>query len=320
MKTRSRRSRSHDDPIREATVDALNQILEPLIEFMLDAGITVHEFNQLVRDRAVRVAMKRLTESDGKESKARAAIMTGLPRSEVAKILKSPESTVRIQSDQLPARRILAAWNDDPRFSDANGNPAVLPIFGKTISFEKLVGKYGAGVPVRAMLDELTQIQAVERLDDQRIKVRVRVPIQTGLTPQAIAAVGQRSRDLLQTLAHNRRQPAQPLFESTAISDESDSELISFIRREITAQGVNFINGATSLLNRSEIKRSAKNAAGPRKCRVGVTIYYFEEKLNFTAANFLKTRKNKRKNLRRQKTKNTLFQTDSKQGFYAKEK
>jgi len=42
------------------------------------------------------------------------------------------------------------------------------------------------------------------------------------------------------------------------VVDDGDLELVNFLRREIAEQGTNFINSATSLLNRSQIKRSTK--------------------------------------------------------------
>ena len=147
-----------DDPLKEATVVALKRVVDPLIELMFDAGVTVHEFSQLVREHAVRTASRRVCKKNGRTSKSRVAIVTGLPRSEVSRILKSDDVSPRKRLGQHPARRVLAAWFDDPRFLAANGDPAVLPIFGKRRSFEQLVATYGGGIPVRAMLDELTPV------------------------------------------------------------------------------------------------------------------------------------------------------------------
>lgn len=298
-----------EDPIKEATVTAINSVLEPLLELMFDAGITVQEFNKTVRERAVRVASSRVFKEIGRMSKSRVAIVTGLPRSEVTKILNSRDSVTRTKARQHPARRIVAAWYDSPHFITSNGEPAVLPIFGKRRSFERLVDRYGAGIPVRAMLDELTQMDAVERLPDQKVRVKARVPISTGLSSSSIAAVGERGRDLLETLTRNLRNREQPLFEATALVDNSDLEMVSLVRREITEQGSNFINGATSLLNRSQKKREAKPSQSSRRVRLGVTVYYFQDDIANDGVTLLADTGSRRKNLRRQVKK--VKQTDS---------
>jgi len=297
MNRLKRRDPDSTDPVKDAAVAALKRVLDPLFELMFDAGITVHEFNTIARETAVRVSTRRIVKELGRVSKSRVAIMTGLPRSEVTRILKSEVVAGKSRAEQHPARRVLFAWHDDPRFLDTSGDPAVLPIFGKRRSFESLVARHGGGIPVRAMLDELTQTGTVERLDDQTVRAKARVPVISGRTSRSIAAVGERGKDLLETLAHNVRQSSQPLFEATAVIDDADPDMVALIRREIAEQGMNFINGASSLLNRSQFKR------GSQSCRLGVTVYYFQEGISVTETPLTSGRGSPRKNLRRRRNK-----------------
>jgi hypothetical protein len=278
---------------------------------MFDAGVTVQEFNRIARDRAVRIATRRLVRESGRESKSRVAIMTGLPRSEVTKILNSEDSAIDAAPDHHRARRVLAAWHEDLKFLAPDGEPAILPIFGKKRSFEDLVERYGRGIPVRAMLDELMQLGAVECLDDQKVGARSRVPVMTGLTGRSIAALGERGRDLLETLAHNVRFAAEPYFEATAVVDDGDPEMATVVRREIREQAANFINGANSLLSRSQPKRSARTTLKPTKtCRLGVTVYYFQDQTPAGDEAAPPTALARRKNLRRRRSEPQ--QTESK--------
>jgi hypothetical protein len=265
------------DRIKDATITALRSILEPLFELMFDAGVSVKEFTRIAKEQSVSSASKRVQKDSAKVSKSRVAILTGLPRSEVARILKNAENFSLEKDTHQPARRILSAWHDDPRFLNATGKPALLPVFGKRQTFEQLVSKYSPGFPVRAMLDELLVLDAVELLDSQHLKAKSRVPVITGLSPRSVASIGARSRDLLTTLTHNIREVGQPLFEATAVASNVDPKLIGMIRREINAQGISFINGATSLLNRTQIKSASKLSANDQLCRVGVTIFYFQD-------------------------------------------
>jgi Family of unknown function (DUF6502) len=290
-----------NDPLKDATIVALKRVVDPLVDLMFDAGVTVHEFGQLVRERAVRTAARRVSKETGRDSKSRVAIITGLPRSEVARILKSDDVSASKRLGQHPARKVLAAWFDNPRFLAPNGDPAVLPIFGKRRSFEQLVAMHSRGIPVRAMLDELTQIDAVERLSDQRVKAKSRIPILTGLTGSAIAVIGERTRDLLETLTNNLRRTSKPLFEGTALVDETDLEMVSLVRREIAEQGANFINSANSLFSRSCVKPSRSIAKTSAKCRLGVTVYYFQDDIEGSMESKNETTYRRRKNLQRQR-------------------
>jgi len=289
------KSRS-DDPLKEATIVALKQVVDPLVGLMFDTGVTVREFSQIVRERAVRIAARRVSKESGRDSKSRVAIITGLPRSEVARILASDDVSPSKRLGRHPARNVLAAWFDNPRFLGTNGDPSVLPIFGKRRSFEQLVAMHSRGIPVRAMLDELTQIDAVEILEGQRVRPKSRIPILTGMTDSAIASIGERTRDLLETLTNNLRRTSKPLFEGTALADETDFEMVSLIRREIAEQGANFINSANSLLGRSSVK--AKRST---KYRLGVTVYYFQDDIEDATESKPQTTYTRRKNLRRQR-------------------
>ena len=289
-----------DDPLKEATIVALKRVVDPLVGLMFDAGVTVREFSQIMRESAVRTAARRVAKETGRNSKSRVAIITGLPRSEVSRILSSNDVSPSKRLGEHPARRVLAAWFDDPRFLAANGDPAVLPIFGKRRSFEKLVAIHSRGIPVRAMLDELTQIDAVERLEDQRVKAKSRLPILTGRTGSAITVIGERAKDLLDTLMNNLRCTSKPLFEGTALTDEADVEMVSLIRREIAEQGANFINSANSLFSRSSVK-ARRLVKRPTKCRLGVTVYYFQDDIDGAPESVPETTYRHRKNLRRQR-------------------
>jgi hypothetical protein len=288
------------DRLKEATIIALARVIDPLVDLTFDAGITVREFTKLVRERAVRRAASRVAKEGGRTSKSRVSIITGLPRSEVARLLRADDLSTRSRLGQHPARKVLAAWYGNPRFLRANGDPAVLPIFGKRRSFERLVAMSSGGIPVRAMLDQLVQINAVEVLSGRRVKAKSRVPIFTGLTSSAIAIIGERAGDLLETLRSNLHATTAPLFEGTALLADIEPAAVPLLRREIAEQGAAFLDGANSLLARARAKPRRPMLAGTPKCRVGVTIYYFQD----GAANQVSRRSvigsGRRKNLQRQ--------------------
>jgi Family of unknown function (DUF6502) len=289
------------DPIREATIDALKHVVDSLLELMFDTGITVQQFNYIVRDRAVRAATNRVITETGRNSKSRVAIITGLPRSEVTKISSSSGTCVKTRLGQPAARRILAAWFEKPSLLSESGEPATLPIFGKRGSFERLVSVHGGGAPVRAMLDELIQLDAIERVGDQWVRAKSRTPVSVGLTPVAIAAIGERCSDLMQTLMKNLRRADTPLFEATS-TEEADAALMPMIRREMSRQGATFISSANSFLKRAR-RTSGISATQQRlKSRVGVTLYYFEDTV-VKSAPTSDARKPGRTNLRRTRSK-----------------
>jgi hypothetical protein len=282
------------DQLRLAAVAALERIADEVLEIAFDVGLTVQQLNYVLRERAVLTANKRLLRENTRASRSRIAIITGLPRSEVSRIARS-RGQHEGNKRQNPALRLLSAWLNDARYLTPDGEPLTLPIFGKRQTFEALVIKYGTGIPVRAMLDELLQISAVEKVGDQRVRVKSRIPISTGQTPRAIIAMGERCADLLRTLGNNMQSPLQPMFEATSLVTDADSKMVPMIRRAIEQQGASFISSVGSILERTGTSSPIR---GTTKYRLGVTVYYFEG---------ARTADNKtpgpRTNLRRQRSK-----------------
>jgi hypothetical protein len=270
------KSTAFKDPLKASTLLAWRRIVDPLVELLFDSGVTVHEVSQLIRERAVRAADRTISNKSGRSSNSRVAIMTGLSRSEVARILHAKEVSSAKRLGQHPGGRVLAAWYESAAFLSANGEPATLPIFGKHRSFEKLVLLNSGGIPVRAMLDQLSQVNAIELLPRQRVRPKSRIPAFTGLSSAAIASIGERGADLIETLKTNLRKSSSPLFEGTAVVGKVDCDVLPFIRREIADQSVNFIESANSLLKRhkSKLRKPARQAKPTY--RVGVTLYYFQ--------------------------------------------
>jgi hypothetical protein len=300
---RSPQESRSSDLLKETTIFALERVVDPLVYLMFDAGITVREFCRLIRERAVRSAATRVQRENGRSSNSRVAIITGLARAEVARILNVEDVSSGSRPGRHPARRVLAAWYDNRQFLGANGDPAVLPIFGRRRSFEHLVAMNSGGIPVRAMLDQLAQINAVEILAGQRVKAKSRVPIFKGMTSTAIANLGERAGDLLRTLGGNIRATANPLFEETAVLNDVDITSVPLVRRQIAEQGAAFIDGATSLLGRSRMKRRRSSLPKSAQCRVGVTVYYFQDEMASDVDFAAPTNCGPRKNLQRRHSK-----------------
>jgi hypothetical protein len=292
------------DPLRDATLNALSQLIDPLLNLMFDSRVTVREFTQILRKIAVAKANNRISDESGQSNKSRVSIITGLPRSEVTRLLKQtafPSFSKRVQH---PTRKVLSGWFDDSAFLTKDGDPSILPAFGKRKSFERLVDKYGGGVPVRAMLDELTRIDAIEWLAGQRIRPRSRIPMMTGLTPSSISMMGERGRNLLETLLANAHAKRNPFFEATAAVENMDPASVSIGRREVLQQGSSFISSIDGLFDQLKRSGATKPRSGPEKLkRVGVTVFYFEDT---PSAKYGKSSEGpiiRRKNLRRASAK-----------------
>src|SRR5690606_26301935 len=108
----------------------------------------------------------------------------------------------------------ISGWTQDEAFMDSQGNPADLPLDNSPNSFAELVRRYSGDAPPRAVLDELEQVGAVQRMDDGTLCLLTRGYIPQTDSPDRIGIFGITVADLLETVNHNLQdQTARPYFQ-----------------------------------------------------------------------------------------------------------
>jgi len=256
---------------------ALLRLLEPLAGFVLDSGLSTHELHAIFREAVVRSAAAKQLEVSDRVNISGIAATTGIPRADISRILKvPPETTAKLSDGQQSTNRILAAWYADPKFTDSNGRPAELTMYGRGSTFETLARKYGRGIPTRAVLDELIRTGAIELLATQKIRAKAPMAVERGMSARVIKAFGDRATELLSTMLFNMRQPEAPKF----VANVSDASILSsslpLFRKELSAKGADFLADVQESLSRNPTGRQVAKRKDRGLARISVTIYYHE--------------------------------------------
>jgi hypothetical protein len=179
-------------------------MMEPLAGFACDCGLSVNEVLLLLEEGAVRNAARRQYQKKRRINVSGIAAVTGVSRAKASLILTQDNSLVAQLHDRYlsPANRILEAWHRDPAFLTAEREPAELKLFGRRgLSFEALVIQYGRGIPVRAILDELTSMGAIEVRVSQEIHAKTSIAVDRRITPQMIRVLSGGLADLLSAVS-----------------------------------------------------------------------------------------------------------------------
>ena len=271
-----------DAPVRINTVlfSAIVRLLRPIVRILLANGVSYDAFANLAKRTYVEIGMRDFAITGKKQSISRISILTGLTRKEVQKVLQN-ENPVEASTDEHynRAARVIAGWIRDSDFTEANHRPISLPVDGAPVSFSELVRRYSGDMPARAVLDELLRVGAVERLDDQRIRLvaRAYIPSKSGL--DKIGILGADVADLIHTIDHNLEHgPTEPYFQRKVMYDNLPAEVLPEFRA-LTA------NRAQTLLERLDSWLAGHDRDvnpdinGTGRMRVGVGIYYFQEDL-----------------------------------------
>ena len=183
---------------------AVLRLLRPLVRILLRNGVSYSTFSDFVKWIYVDVAGKEFGIQGRKQSTSRVSVITGLSRKEVIRVRKLPKPDDSASAERYNrAARVIAAWRRDKSFQDAKGDPVPLPMSGPGVSFSELVKRFSGDVPVRATLDELIRVGAVERLEDGRINLLTRTYIPAGSDADKLHILGTDVAHLISTIDHN---------------------------------------------------------------------------------------------------------------------
>jgi hypothetical protein len=248
MPDRSRRSpvsagEQEGSQTKISVLHAFRRLTRPLVKMLIRHGVAFGEFAEVLKAVYVEVASSEFALPDRKISGSRIAILTGLTRKEVRRIvdlLSHPESaSVQETMGNLNrATRVLSGWHQDPDFTGPYGIPLELPFDGP-ISFSSLARRYSGDMPARAMLEELVRVNAVEEIEGHQYRVLTRNYIAAPLEPVHAQYIGDVIHDLAATIEHNFN-PARtgPLrFERWVATDKLNPRAIRDFRILVKEHG-----------------------------------------------------------------------------------
>ena len=140
---------------------------------MIDADLSMREFEEISKRAFVSAASSRAVRRNGTVNRSRVAAITGLSRAEVTALFVGDSLTLQ-RSQKSRAGRVIDGWTNDPRFRTRVGAPRVLPLVAGPNSFAELVRLYAGDIPPKAILDRLQQLQLVN-IQPETLGSRARV-------------------------------------------------------------------------------------------------------------------------------------------------
>lgn len=255
----------------------LIRMFKPLVKILLRHHVPYKAAADALRYAYVDVAMNEFG-IDGKSTKSRAAVITGLSRIEVDAQLKQG-ADVDLSAGVLRhhrAARVLTGWATDPDYRDADGRPAAVALNGSGLSLTALTERYAGGTTVKAVLDELLRVAAVARLEDGRYGLLKPsfVPEGDETQLQRLEILGMSGHDLLSTIDHNLT-PGQADLRFQRFVEQTELPLrhVAAARQLIRAEGIALtekVNAALAALARDRLDEE------PLCDRIGIGLYYYQ--------------------------------------------
>ncbi len=262
----------------QALPTATLQLLRPLVRILLRNNVSHRTFAELAKQVYVEVANAEFGIPGKKQTVSRIAILSGLTRKEVQRLLTPPPDSRSIADKEYHrGSRVITGWLRDPKYGDGKGHPRPIPLEGRGATFSALVKSYSGDIPVRAVLDELLRVGAVKQLQDGRICLVSRGYIPQKSSAEKLYVLGSDTADLIATIDHNVYvKPTKPRFQRKVMYDNVPVEAAKEFRTLAAAEGQELLEKLDRwLAHRDRDMNPASKGTG--RVRVGLGIYHFEE-------------------------------------------
>ena len=212
--------------VKSGLLAAFRVMLRPLVRILLRHGISYAEFAEIVKAVYVEIAVTDFKVDGKRGTKSRIAVITGLTRKEVSRVVESARKEEGEPKSNLNrVARVLAGWHTDPDFLGPYGMPLEIRYEEgglSAVNFSTLVRRYSGDMSPRSMLDELMRVGAVVETEPGWLKVLRRVYEPQTLAMDNFERVGEVVKNFVDTVDTNlqKKEQGEGRFERIVYSPE----------------------------------------------------------------------------------------------------
>ena len=256
---------------RDALLDALQAVLQPLAQLMVARGVTFATVEERLKIAMVQAAQSASTGGLPHRLVSRISTATGINRREVTRLTRE----VR----QLPAPRrslaneVHAHWLTAPAYRDELGMPLRLLRTGPEPSFETLARAITNDVHPRSLMNEMVRLgYASFRADADVLEVVEDATTPKGNVPRLLEILGHNVGDHLAAAVANVLTDSTAHFEQAIVADGLSPEAVLQADRLVRAQWRRLLHALVPAIE-GLVAASAAQSSGPLK---RMTIGLFE--------------------------------------------
>jgi hypothetical protein len=255
----------------------VTKMLRPLVRLLLRHGIAWGTLTDWLKRLYIETAAAEFTLEGRKQSVSRIAVLTGINRKEVKRVMDNPVATRNHQTRHNRAARVIHGWLNDPDFTTASGEPAPLRLGTGNADFAALVKRYSGDIPSRALLDELLRAGIVAQQQDGNLQLLEHAYIPCQSDTDMLYLAGDSVRDLLETIDYNLDNAgSSSRLQLSVVYDNLPHEAVERFRGLSRERATALLQEMDQFLSRQD-RDSNPQSTGSGRYRAGLGIYYFEE-------------------------------------------
>jgi Family of unknown function (DUF6502) len=254
--------------------ETLVTLLLPIGRLMLKGGLGIGDLIRAGKQAYLRAAIASVTSAGLRTNASHLSVVTGLTRKEVTAILNELKGLPiprRGEAKEQRATRVLRGWKLDPRFCDAKGEPAKLPLRGERESFSALVKMYGGDVTPNSVLKELERMSAVAFSKSRRVRLRPSRVV--AKSTEHMTDLARLFPDFANTVSPDNPIDERPLFFGFRDSAVDSAVQAAKFQRTFSNRAAALLQGVQQWLVSQNQTQQAKTVAGNRRWRVGIGVY-----------------------------------------------
>jgi len=267
------------DSVKQTLLAAYRVLMGPLVRILLRQGISFAEFSEVAKAVYVEVALKDFKVTGRKATRTRIAVMTGLTRKEVKRVIdEAIKERYELKTSFNRLTRVLVGWHTDPDFTGPYGMPLELQYetaIPSDVTFSELVKRHSGDMSPRSILDELIRVTAVQETDAGWYRVLRRDYIPEAQGVHNFERAGGVIRNFVNTIDFNmtKSAPGKGRFERQAVADDG-------IRKQDMPQFDQYIRDrCQALLEEIDNWLTKLPKPDPKKgdemVRTGVGVYHY---------------------------------------------
>ena len=257
-------------PIQKSLHQAVRSILTALARTLIRNGMAYGEFDQIARKCFADVAFKDFAPAGKKQTVSNVAIITGLNRKEVKRMLELDEDQADSTKRQYNrSTRVIGGWINDPDYLRADGLPRDLAYEGDH-SFSTLVRKYSGDMPVAAMQKVLTNSDNICITDDDHVRLLSHAYVPADDPLENIAILGIDTGQLIDTINYNMTTNTENLrFQRKASNHHVSVDAIPGMKRFLQRKGQAFLEEVDHYLTEHKTEEGETT-------ELSISVFYHE--------------------------------------------